>query len=132
MSGRDGRPPVPEPPFAHLRERLSTEADTLERSGATAAARTLREATQEWWVEQSEWNARVAELLSVHHEINNALVGVRGNAQLILMNPGSQSPGIRERLEVVLRESSRIQEAAVRLRDLKGILGGDVPGSRAA
>ena len=132
MSERDSRSAIPEPPFAQLRERLMGQADALERTGAADAARTLREATETWWTQQVEWNARVADMLNVHHEINNALVGVRGNAQLILMNPGAQSPIIRERLEVVLRESSRIQEAAVRLRDLKGILGGDVSGSRAA
>jgi nitrogen-specific signal transduction histidine kinase len=68
----------------------------------------------------------------VHHEINNALVGVRGNAQLMLINMAGQSPAVRERLEVVLRESGRIQEATVRLRELRQVLGSPVPRPHAA
>jgi nitrogen-specific signal transduction histidine kinase len=68
----------------------------------------------------------------VHHEINNASVGVRGNAQLMLMQPAGQAPGVRERLEVVLRESGRIQEATVRLGELKGLLGRPVQRPHAA
>jgi nitrogen-specific signal transduction histidine kinase len=74
----------------------------------------------------------VRDVLGVHHEINNALVGVRGNTQLMLMDPSGPGPGARERLEVVLRESGRIQEATLRLRDLKGVLGSPVPRSDAA
>jgi len=58
----------------------------------------------------------------VYHDINNALVGVRGNAQLLLMGPAGAVPGARDRLEVVLRESDRIREAAHRLNALKSVL----------
>ena len=64
----------------------------------------------------------MARQLGVHHDINNALVGVRGNAQLLLMGPAGQTPGARDRLEVVLRESDRIREAAHRLNALKSAL----------
>jgi len=117
------------PPFVRLRERLAEQAEALERSGDAASLRTLVEA---WWFEQEAWNARVRDVLGVHHEINNALVGVRGNTQLMLMDPSGFGPGARERLEVVLRESGRIQEATLRLRDLKGVLGGSIPRSDAA
>ena len=120
------------PPHARLLEPLTAAADALERAGAAESAAMLRATVSAWWEEQQHWNARLAETLGVHHEINNALVGVRGNAQLILMSPAAQAPAIRERLEVVLRESGRIQEAAARLRDLKQVLGGNVPGARAA
>jgi nitrogen-specific signal transduction histidine kinase len=117
------------PPWELLRERLAGEAAAAEARGDAVAAQALRELTAEWWDRQLTWNARVAEALGAHHEINNALVGIRGNAQLLLMNPAVQAPGIRERLEVVLRESGRIQEAAGRLRELKA--GSGLPPSTA-
>lgn len=119
-------------PFDRLRERLDEAAAALEAAGDTASAGALRQIVTAWSQEQDGWNARVCELLGVHHEINNALVGVRGNAQLMLMNPAGQAPGVRERLEVVLRESGRIQEAAARLRELKAVLGREVPRPHAA
>jgi signal transduction histidine kinase len=120
------------PPFVILRERLAEQAEAIERTGNPASAASLRALVEAWWFEQDAWNARVRDVLGVHHEINNALVGVRGNTQLMLMDPSGPGPGARERLEVVLRESGRIQEATLKLRDLKGILGGPVPRSDAA
>jgi nitrogen-specific signal transduction histidine kinase len=114
------------------RVRFEQQVAALEAAGASEAAASLRALVQEWWTEQQSWNARLAEVLGVHHEINNALVGIRGNAQLLLMNPAVQQPGIRDRLEVVLRESGRIQEATGRLRELKTGFGGAAPKSRAA
>ena len=107
------------PPWEALRVRLAQEADAAEARGDATGAVALRETIESWWTQQLAWNARMADVLGAHHEINNALVGIRGNAQLLLMNPAVQVPGIRERLEVVLRESGRIQEAAGRLRQLK-------------
>ncbi len=123
---------LPPPPFDRLRERLNEVASAIEASGDPVGAEAIRQVLAEWTQEQDEWNSQVRELLGVHHEINNALVGVRGNAQLMLMNPSGQAPGVRERLEVVLRESGRIQEAAARLRDLKTVLGRSVPRHHAA
>jgi len=120
------------PPFLHLRARLVEQADAIERTGDGRSAASLRAVVDAWWFEQESWNARVRDVLGVHHEINNALVGVRGNTQLMLMDPSGPGPGARERLEVVLRESGRIQEATLRLRDLKGVLGSPVPRSDAA
>ena len=114
------------------RVRFEQEIVALEAAGAHAAAASLRALVQEWWTEQQAWNTRLAEVLGVHHEINNALVGIRGNAQLLLMNPAVQQQGIRDRLEVVLRESGRIQEATGRLRELKTGFGGAPPKSHAA
>lgn len=119
-------------PWEVMRVRLEAEIGALEQRGDSAGASSLRGTLDAWWAQQMEWNARATELLGVHHEINNALVGVRGNAQLLLMNPAVQQIGIRERLEVVLRESGRIQEAAGRLRELKAGLSGSAAGSRAA
>lgn len=118
-------------PWEALRANLAREADALDARGDADGAAALRTVAAAWWTEQERWNARLSELLTAHHEINNALVGIRGNAQLLLMNPAVQQPGIRERLEVVLRESSRIQEATARLRELKTGLG-NAPHARAA
>lgn len=120
------------PPWEALRSRLESEATARERAGDPAGAAALREVVEQWWSEQQAWNARALAVLAVHHEINNALVGVRGNTQLLLMNPAVQQTGIRERLEVVLRESSRIQEAAGRIAELKTGLGGGASHQRAA
>ena len=131
VSGTDGERLGP-PPFMRLRERLEEQVEALSRTGDAASATSLRTLVEAWWFEQEAWNARVRDVLGVHHEINNALVGVRGNTQLMLMDPSGFGPGARERLEVVLRESGRIQEATLRLRDLKGVLGSPVPRSDAA
>lgn len=119
-------------PWEVLRDALAGEVAALEARGDTAGAASLKAVIDRWWESQQGWNARMNDVLGVHHEINNALVGVRGNAQLLLMNPAGQQPGIRERLEVVLRESGRIQEAAGRLRELKTSFGGAVADRRAA
>jgi signal transduction histidine kinase len=124
--------PLPRPPYERLREQLLAVAATRESGGDPDGAAQLRALLDEWWTEQERWNARVRATLGVHHEINNALVGVRGNAQLMLMNLAGQTPAARERLEVVLRESGRIQEATVRLRELKQVLGGPVSRPHAA
>jgi nitrogen-specific signal transduction histidine kinase len=95
-------------------------------------ARELRNTIEEWWGAQQIWNEHLSQLFAVHHEINNALVGIRGNAQLIQRSAAAAQPGVRERLEVVIRESQRIQEAMGRIRDAKVALGGPDPASRAA
>lgn len=127
-----GHRAAPSTPWDAMRARLECEIGALESRGDPAGAASLRGALDDWWSAQQDWNTRAAEVLGLHHEINNALVGVRGNAQLLLMNPAVQQPGIRERLEVVLRESGRIQEAARCLGELKTGLGGVATGSRAA
>ena len=132
MRSTGGRERLEPPPFLRLRARLEEEAAIMDHAGEPRAAAALRALNDEWWFEQESWNTRVRDVLGVHHEINNALVGVRGNTQLMLMDPSGPGPDARERLEVVLRESGRIQEATLRLRDLKGVLGSPVPRSDAA
>ncbi len=119
-------------PWLALRARLGAQAAELEQAGHADAARALRATLASWWAEQQAWDAEAGRVLGAHHEINNALVGVRGHAQLLLMGPAGQQPGVRERLEVMLRESGRIQEAAGRLRDLKNSIGGSDAPARAA
>lgn len=120
------------PPYAVLHERLLELAQSIEAGGHPSEAEALRTTVASWWREQQDWDVRLAHSLGLHHEINNALVGVRGNTQLLLMGPAGQQPGTRERLEVVIRESIRIQEAAGRLRELRLVVGGAGPTSFAA
>ncbi len=127
-----GEPAFPPAPWLTLPARLTEQAESLERAGQADAARALRAAIEAWWVEQRAWDAEATRVLSAHHEINNALVGVRGHAQLLMMGPASQQPGVRERLEVVIRESARIQEAAGRIRELKQAIDGPARPARAA
>lgn len=120
------------PPYLALHGRMLKALETLEGARRDEDVRALREAIEEWWRAQQEWNGQLARLFGVHHEINNALVGIRGNAQLIQRGAAGLKPGIMERLEVVIRESQRIQEAVGQLRDAKNALHGEDPASRAA
>jgi signal transduction histidine kinase len=122
----------PAPPFDALYAGLLEQVAALESAGDAAGALALRSAVQTWWDAQQAWNQRLADVLAVHHEINNALVGVRGNAQLLLRTPAGQPPEIKQRLEVVLREATRIQMAAARLLPIRVRLAGHGPASRAA
>jgi len=130
--------PLPAAPHAALRARVLEIAGRLEAAGADEAARELRGALETWWTELQAWTGELARELAVHHEINNALVGVRGNVQLLQMGPAAQTSGVRDRLEVVLRESDRIRQAAARLNALKAALASvareadSAPSSRAA
>lgn len=121
---------LPAPPWQALRDCLLEQAESLE-PGSPEAAAALRAAIDSWWQAQRDWDLQAARLLGLHHDINNALVGVRGNAQLLMLGPAGGQPGVKERLEVVIRESERIQEAAARLRGLKAALDSD-PVRRAA
>ena len=122
---------LPAPPYAGLGARLERVAAEMAAS-APEAAEALRAEVSDWEEEQRAWDERIARFLSVHHDINNALVGVRGNAQLLLMGPLGEEPAVRDKLEVVIRESTRIREAASMLRALKNAFGGNGTTSRAA
>ena len=76
---------------------------------------------------------RVFESLSVNHDVNNALVGIFGNAQLLGLGPAGQIPGVADRLAVITREANRIKQAAQRIAELKhGLLTGPDPNRGAA
>jgi len=124
--------PASPPPFEPLRSKLMELASAMEAGGMPETAAELRKEVDTWWAGQRVWNEQLFDLLRVHHEINNALVGVRGNAQLVMLGPGGQVPGVRDRMEVVIRESERIQQLAARLRQLKAALGEPGDATRAA
>ena len=122
MSAVVGGTPAPAPPFRRLRDPLLAQADALAAAGQAGPAAALRQTVESWWHEQERWNEALAQVLGLNHDINNALVGVRGNVQLLMMAPIGREAGVRERLEVMLRESGRIREAAARLHDFKSAL----------
>lgn len=113
---------LPGAPHAALRATVLDVARRLEAAGQVEVSGELCAALESWWQEHLGWTGGLARQLGVYHDINNALVGVRGNAQLLLMGPAGAVPGARDRLEVVLRESDRIREAAQRLNALKSVL----------
>lgn len=110
---------LPHPPYERLRQGVLAFAATLRGAGDETQARALEDMVERWWDEQAAWNAAFANRLRLYHEINNALVGVRGNAQLLLLGPVGNEPDVRQRLEVVIRESTRIKEAANVLRQIR-------------
>ena len=121
------RPPTTDPllpgaPHETWRVAVLDAARRLEAAGQPGAAGELSAALESWWQEQRNWTEGLVRRLGVYHDINNALVGVRGNAQLLLMGPAGAVPGARDRLEVVLRESDRIREAAQRLHAVKSVV----------
>jgi signal transduction histidine kinase len=107
------------PPWVALRDRLLDHAARLSASGDAAGAAVLHAMVEGWWREQAAWSATAREVLRATHEINNALVGVSGSAQLLLLGPLGQQNGVRERLQVVMRESERVERAVQRLQLLR-------------
>lgn len=124
--------PLPPPPYDGLREGVLRFAETLRGAGDANGAHTLESMIERWSDAQAEWNEAFANRLRLYHEINNALVGVRGNAQLLLLGPLGDEPDVRQRLEVVIRESTRIKEAASVLRQIREDYPGQGISSRAA
>ena len=111
---------------AVFRSRMLQFAEEMAASGAVVNAATLRNSVEAWWQEQNAWQQEVSRMLDVHHEINNALVGVRGHAQLLLLGPIGSEPRVRDRLEVIIRESERIEKAARQLREVRNrLIGSD-------
>jgi len=100
---------------ALLRERTG-DAPALE------LAERLEAAADRLAGESDSLKRRLLASLSVNHDINNALVGVVGNAQLLGLGPAAALPGVKERLEVIARESNRIKQATMKLSELKQAL----------
>ena len=105
--------------MCHAQERIGTLRELLAESGDQTAARRARAIADRVGDWERELRGSVSDALSVHHEVNNALTGVFGNAQLLLMGPAGQDPGVRKRLESLIHEAERIRDVVARLRDLR-------------
>lgn len=116
-----GTPPaaLPPAPWPALRESLLALADERAEAGDAVAAARLRALVEGWWNAQCAWTAQAVATLRVHHEVNNALVGVSGNAQLLMLGPTGRDTAVRDRAGAILREARRIEEAVGRLRALR-------------
>jgi nitrogen-specific signal transduction histidine kinase len=112
-------PGLASPPWIALRDQLLDHVARMAASGDAAGAAVLHALVEAWWREQRQWSAAARDVLRATHEINNALVGVSGSAQLLLLGPLGQQNGVRERLQVVLRESERVERAVQRLQLLR-------------
>jgi len=115
--------PSSAPPWVTLRDRLLERAEGMNASGDVTGAAVLRAMVESWWGEQQRWTEELGEALRANHEINNALVGVSGNAQLLLLSPTGQQPAVKERLQIILREASRVERAARDLQETRARLG---------
>jgi len=111
-------------PAAAFRTQMLAMAGELKAAGEQVSAETLRASIETWWSEQLAWERELSRQLEMHHEINNALVGVKGHAQLLLLGPAGNEPRVRDRLEVIIRESGRIEKAAQQIREVRSRLAG--------
>ena len=118
-SPADPQPAVLDAELADLVAELRARAGDAE---AARWAERLESAATRLAEESDALKRRLLTGLSVNHDINNALVGVVGNAQLLGLGPASALPGVKERLEVIARESNRIKLATQRLAELKHAL----------
>ena len=91
----------------------------LRDRGDAESADALQARAEELAGEGDALKRRVFESLSVNHDVNNALVGIFGNAQLLGLGPAAKLPGVADRLAVILREAERIKQAALRISELK-------------
>src|SRR6185436_3069469 len=94
----------------------------LRAEGSSALAERLEQAGLRLCEESDSLKRRLLSSLSVNHDINNALVGVVGNAQLLGLGPAAALPGVKDRLDVIARESNRIKQATLKLSELKQAL----------
>jgi len=94
----------------------------LRAEGSSVLADRLEQAGLRLCEESDALKRRLLASLSVNHDINNALVGVVGNAQLLGLGPAAALPGVKDRLDVIARESNRIKQATLKLSELKQAL----------
>lgn len=109
----------PAPTPSRPSDEAAELARWLESGGQPEAAgrvRALAEHLIEW---EAEVTRQATEALAVHHDIRNALTGVLGNAQLVLMGPGAEVPGVRRRLESLVHEAERIKDITDRLHQAR-------------
>ena len=112
----DGPAPAPgDPALLDLAARLRARGDAEARAWADE----LESAAFRLSGERDALLRRMFESLSVNHDVNNALVGIFGNAQLLGLGPAAALPGVSDRLAVIVREAERIKQAALRISELK-------------
>ena len=108
------------PPEDQLPQVVLEEiAMQLERSSLPRYADQLRGVATRIAAQEREFKDRVREVLAIHHEVNNALTGVLGNAQLLQMSPAAADPATKKRLDALSREAQRIRDIITILREFR-------------
>lgn len=121
---QDGPAPGPgDPALLALAGRLRARGD----AESTAWAAELEAAALRLGEDRDALVRRIFTSLAVNHDMNNALVGIFGNAQLLGLGPAGQLPGVADRLAVITREANRIKQAALRISELKHGLAHEPP-----
>ena len=120
-------PALPTPPWSGFHAELVGLARDLAHAGDETGAARLSAVTERWWVAQCAWAEAVHDRMRMHHDINNALVGVSGSAQLLLLGPAGADRKAKERLEVIVREAGRITQAVRALGELRAQLRAALP-----
>jgi len=98
-----------------IRSRLLEVARVIGEAGSPELAGELREIAEgldEFAARDGASGAPPLPSTAALHEIHNALVGIRGHARLLMASSAGEQPRVRDGLEVILRESSRIEKAA--------------------
>ncbi len=106
---------IGDPALLALAERLRARGD----AASIALADEIIAVARRLGAERDVTVQRMFESLTVNHDVNNALVGIFGNAQLLGLGPAGQIPGVADRLAVITREANRIKQAALRIAELK-------------
>ena len=119
---------IGDPALLALAVRLRARGD----AESVACADELEAEARRLGAERDATLTRMFESLSVNHDVNNALVGIFGNAQLLGLGPAAQLPGVADRLAVITREANRIKQAALRIAELKHGLVTRTPGEGGA
>jgi len=104
-----------DPALFALGERLRARGD----EESLVLADEVEAAARRLGAERDALLTRMFESLSVNHDVNNALVGIFGNAQLLGLGAAGQVPGVADRLAVITREANRIKLASLRISELK-------------
>lgn len=100
-------------------EEVRSLARWLEERGEPDAAREALRLTACLDAWETAVLRRAGSALAAHHDIRNALTAVLGNAQLLLMGPAAELPGVRRRLESLTREAERIRGLAETLGEAR-------------
>jgi signal transduction histidine kinase len=101
---------------SHEAQEIAAWLEGRGENEAAGRVRALADHLIEW---ESQVTRQAGDALAVHHDIRNALTGVLGNAQLVLMGPGADVPGVRRRLESLVHEAERIKDITDRLHQAR-------------
>jgi signal transduction histidine kinase len=94
---------------------VALAAESLRRLDANARARRAEQA-----LTQAEGHAMLGKyMLDMRHSLNNALTSVLGNAELMLLEPGTFSAEVRDQLATIHTMALRIHDVVQRFSSLE-------------